>query len=145
MRLQFSLVALAALLLIAPSAMAVHGAPYVAKGTAVGPDGEVYTAQVKWTGWWTRTFEVTISAVDSAPIVQHEFRGYETWNGPVIWNTEFFFYRGCAADGTQFNGQCSTDGTDFELIGLQIIQITTQHVTMAYVGNYKEYQLVLYV
>jgi len=136
MRLQIAMVLLAATLTIAPSAMAVHGSPYTAKGLAIDAEGDVHTAIVEWTGWWTRTFKVTITDMTTNQVeVSAEFRGYETWNGPVAFNTEFFAYHGWSLDPAH----------SFDITGYQIIQIQTAFVTMGYTGYYGDYELVLFV
>jgi hypothetical protein len=122
-------------LLLVPSAVAVHGAPYVARGTAT-LGNQVFLAEVEWTGYWTRTFEVTLTdPLTNAVVEQKVFRGMESWNGPVAFGTEFFQYRGWSTDPS----------VDFEVSGVQIIFIYAGYTTMLYQGNYHGYELLLYV
>lgn len=125
------------LLMIAPSALAVHGSPYTATGTAIGPDGGVLAAEVSWTGWASRSYVVTLTDATGAVVVDHHtFTGSETWNGPVYYGTEFFWYNGI---------DTTTNGQFFHLQGIQIIHISTGTLWMYYVGDYGDYTLQLIV
>lgn len=131
--------ALGALLLAPSLASAVHGSPYTATGIAVGPDGSVLDAEVRWTGWATQSFVVTLVDATGNVIVDHDtFPGLETWQGPVYYNTEFFQYHGWANPAVGGSAH-------FDIRGYQIIQINTGQLWMWYIGNYEDYTLELVV
>ncbi|HEV8361786.1 MAG TPA: hypothetical protein VGR28_15155 [Candidatus Thermoplasmatota archaeon] len=133
MRKTLMLAAVAAVLVVPSIATAVHGSPYTAKGIAVDPlTGAVLEAEVSWTGWWTQTFIVKLNGVTN---LQSEFRGLESWSGPIYYNTEFFSYHGWSAD----------PAVHFDITGFQIIHIPSGTLTMAYRGTYENYNLVLVV
>lgn len=156
MRLPLLVLAISALMLVPSTALAVHGSPYVARGVATlcdqttpfGPfavpnptscDSRVLFAEVRWTGWWPGEFVVTITDMDTNVIVNKDtFRGYESWAGPIYFNTEFFTYHGWA--DSAFGGS-----SHFDITGIQFIQINTGVLTMAYTGHYEDYKLTLFV
>jgi hypothetical protein len=124
-------------LMTAPATLAVHGSPYVAKGLAVRGT-EVYDATVEWTGWWTRSYVVTLTNTVTGDVAvdQHRFLGQEILLGGACCGGELFIYRGLSIDPT----------VDFEIGGIQHIffqQGYPQH--MLYTGTYYDYVLTLYV
>lgn len=136
------LLAIATLAMTAPSALAVHGSPYTAYGVAT-LNGNVYDAVVEWTGYWNPTgpsnsFIVTISVPNTGEVLvnNHLFPG--TWQSPCFCygGTEFFF---------PYHAWDTANDVNFDIKGLQTLQINTGNQFMVYVGNYNAYELVLVV
>ena len=132
------LLSLAALALLAPNALAFHGSAYNAHGTAILGQN-VYRADVSWLGWWSSTYTVKLTDVATGAVaVNTAFPGYEglVYGGPIGSTWEIFGYNGYDS---------ATGGQVFHIQGLQQIVYTPTLQTMAYVGHYQGYQLVLYV
>jgi hypothetical protein len=123
------------LMTVAPGVLAVHGSPYTAYGIAVR-DNMVFDATVHWTGWWTRSYVVTITELTGTDVVGPVgFPGYEQLQGGAYYWGEFFWYHGYSLDPTH----------DFDITGIQTINFNTGAQHMLYTGNYGPYELVLIV
>ena len=130
--------ALVAALLAAPPALAVHGQPYSAFGTAVQGD-EVFLAQVDWSGYWTSMFTVTVLRPDGTVVARDAFPGYGPdagWaaSGPNAFVAEVLLYRAW------------NHLYQFEIAGVQAQSpMYPGPAGMVYVGHYQDYQLQLFV
>jgi len=156
-------------MMLAPNVVAVHGSSYDARGIAyltmgtctppvdwVGPicvpqeNTPIYNADVLWTGYNPpgglpyNSYRVTITdATTGAVVTQAIFPGLEQWGCCVYSNYEFFQYHGCHGTGV-WTGTC-IDAPDFDIYGLQHINVPTQQQFMLYEGWYNGYALDLYV
>jgi len=163
-------------MMLAPSAMAVHGSSYNAQGIAylttgsctppvdwVGPictpqDGTpIYNANVLWGGFnpppglCFDCYRVTISDTTTGAVVaQAVFLGMEQWGCCVIGPAggvyqELFQYHGCHSTAISWNGGTCQDAPDFDIYGLQSINVNTAQQAMLYEGWMNQFALVLYV
>jgi hypothetical protein len=135
--------------LVAPSALAVHGEAYDAYGTATLANS-VFTATVHWTGYNCYygtgepcdTFHVIIKQLTGEVVADETFHGGWTASGPVFYSTELLAYHAWAGDWSH------VDSAHFDITGFQWQEVTNggqDKALMYYTGNYYDYSLQLVV
>jgi hypothetical protein len=133
-----------AMLMLAPSALAVHGEAYDAYGTAtrvVGTNVENYLVHVHWGGYFSPTFAVEIMDMSGNPLLTDSFPGLWQAAGPNLLLFEILAYHGWASP-------TAGGSVHFDILGVQGQQVLNgapNKAVMLYVGNYYEYRLALVV